>query len=122
MIKKSGIIFMMVFSLICSGYSEDAKTIAKSTMKHQIDLLKKGDLENFKACFTQRQREKITAESMKKGEKGASKYTMDELVHKVIEDVYAGNKTIKIKMANGRTLTTLVLVEGKWLADTIWFK
>jgi hypothetical protein len=34
-----------------------------------------------------------------------------------------GTKTeIKIKMKNGRTLTTLVNVDGKWLADTLWFK
>ena len=31
-------------------------------------------------------------------------------------------KTAKITMKNGRTLTTLILTDGKWLADTIWFK
>jgi hypothetical protein len=29
---------------------------------------------------------------------------------------------LKIKMKNGRTLTTLVKTDGKWLADTVWFK
>ena len=28
----------------------------------------------------------------------------------------------KIMMQNGRTLTTLILTDGQWLADTIWFK
>ena len=33
-----------------------------------------------------------------------------------------GVKRAKVTMKNGRTLTTLVLTDGKWLADTIWFK
>jgi len=33
-----------------------------------------------------------------------------------------GKKTAKVKMKNGRTLSTLVETDGKWLADTIWFK
>ena len=33
-----------------------------------------------------------------------------------------GKKTAKIKMKNGRTLTTLIETDGQWLADTIWFK
>ena len=35
---------------------------------------------------------------------------------------YGSTRTVKIKMKNGRTLTTLVLTDGKWLAETIWFK
>ena len=28
----------------------------------------------------------------------------------------------KITMKNGRTLTMLILTDGKWLSDTIWLK
>lgn len=112
----------MVLSLVCSGYSEDAITIAKNTLKNQIDLMKKGNLEDFKACFTERVRDNITDKSMKNGLEGASKYTLDELVAEVVEADYNGNRTIKIKMKNRRTLTTIVLINGKWLSDRIWFK
>ncbi|HEX8286214.1 MAG TPA: hypothetical protein VF588_22830 [Pyrinomonadaceae bacterium] len=48
----------------------------------------------------------------------------------IIDDLYAsaemgeadGKKTAKVKMKNDRALTTLVETDGKWLADTIWFK
>jgi hypothetical protein len=33
-----------------------------------------------------------------------------------------GQKTAKITMKNGRTLTMLILTDGKWLSDTIWLK
>jgi hypothetical protein len=35
-----GINFIFVLSLIAAGYSEDSKTIAKNTLKNQIDLIK----------------------------------------------------------------------------------
>jgi hypothetical protein len=119
---RIGLIVLMVFTLIGSGYSEDAITISKNTLKTQIELMKKGDLENLKACFTERVRDVITLESMKSGLEGVTKYTLDDLVSKVVEGDYNGNRTIKIKMKNGRTLTTLVLIDGKWFSDRVWFK
>ena len=48
--------------------------------------------------------------------------TMGDLWASATEGEYEGNKTMKVKMKNGRTLTTLVLTDGRWLADTIWFQ
>jgi hypothetical protein len=45
---------------------------------------------------------------------------LDDLVHAIRGEFEA--KTAKITMKNGRTLTTLILTDGKWLSDTIWFK
>ena len=54
------------------------------------------------------------------------KKAADQLGKMTLDDLVAsadGDKTaIKIKMKNGRTLTTLLSVDGKWLADTLWFK
>ena len=52
----------------------------------------------------------------------ASKYTLDDLVGAVEMGEDEGKQTARIKMKNGRTLTTLILTDGKWLADTVWFK
>ena len=55
---------------------------------------------------------------MKAAQKKLGAITIDELVGSVT----AGKDSLKIKMKNGRTLTTLLKVDGKWAADTIWFK
>lgn len=70
----------------------------------------------------QRQRERITKEAVEKGKKDAAKYTLADLVASVEMGEYQGKKTAKIKMKNGRSLTTLIQTDGKWLSDTIWFK
>jgi hypothetical protein len=64
----------------------------------------------------------ITPEAVDKGKKEAGKHTLDDLVASV--EIYERGKmkTAKIKMKSGRTLTTLVHTDGKWLADTLWFK
>ena len=59
---------------------------------------------------------------MRAAKSNAAKYTIDDLVGAVELGEAEGMKTAKIKMKNGRTLTTLVQTNGKWLADTVWFK
>ena len=48
--------------------------------------------------------------------------TIDDLFASMQEGEWEGKKTAKVKMKNGRTLTTLILTDGKWLADTVWFR
>ena len=49
-------------------------------------------------------------------------YTVADLVEPAAEGEYQGQRTIKIKMKNGRTLTIFVEIDGKWYADTLWFR
>jgi phosphoglucomutase len=88
---------------------------AKAFIAAQVELIKKADVAGLKAGFTTRLQDKIT-EANVKGQ--AASITLDELV----ASVSPANGGLKIKMKNGRTLTTLVKVNGKWLADTVWFK
>jgi hypothetical protein len=94
----------------------------KKSIEHQLKLLKDGDADKLKACFTKRQQDKVTKEAVATGQKAADKMTLDDLVKEVTVTEKDGAKTAKVVMKNGRTLTTLVLTDGKWLADTIWFK
>ena len=64
----------------------------------------------------------MTKENVEKGKTDISQYKLEDLVESVEDGEFDGKKTIKIKMKNGRSLTTLMLLEGKWLADTIWFR
>jgi hypothetical protein len=101
---------------------ESLKTSPKDSLAYQFELVKEGNVAKLKECFTERLRERITSETVEKGKLEASKYTLDDLVGSVEMGEAEGQKTAKVMMKNGRTLTTLVQTDGKWLADTIWFK
>jgi hypothetical protein len=94
----------------------------KGSIAYQLELLKAGDADKLQSCcFTDRIRDRVTKDAVEKGKGNASKYTIDDLVDSVEMGQYEGKKTAKIKMKNGRSLTTLVETNGKWLSDTIWF-
>ena len=94
----------------------------RSSIAYQFDLIKAGDFETLKTCLTPRVRDNLTKEIVDKAKTDAAKYTMDDLFAAVEMGEADGKKTAKVKMKNERTLTTLVETDGKWLADTIWFK
>lgn len=102
--------------------NESLKKSPKDSMAYQFELLKGGDTDKLKECFTERLRERITPEAVEKGKSEAGNYTLDDLVGSVEMGQAEGKQTAKIMMKNGRTLTTLVQTDGKWLADTVWFK
>ena len=92
----------------------------KGALAAHLTALQAGDAAGLKAGFTPRLRAKVTPELVKAGQAEAAKFTLDELVASV--QMSEDKKTAKLKMKNGRTLTTMILTDGKWLADTIWFR
>lgn len=101
---------------------EALKKSPKDSIAYQFGLLKEGNASQLRECFTERVREKITDEAVEKGKSQSANYSLDDLVASVELGEADGHPTAKIMMKNGRTLTTLVQVENKWLADTVWFK
>lgn len=93
----------------------------KGSIAYQFELLKAGDFDKFKECFTDRIKGRLTKEMVDEAKGKMSDVTMEDLFSSSQEGEYEGKKTVKVKMKNGRTLTTLVQTDGKWLADTIWF-
>jgi hypothetical protein len=94
----------------------------KSSIAYQFDLVKAGDVDKLKACLTPRVRDGVTKEVVDKAKVDSAQYTIDDLYASAEMGEADGKKTAKVKMKNGRTLTTLVETDGKWLADTLWFK
>lgn len=94
----------------------------KGSIEYQFELLKAGDYEKLKDCFTDRVKGSITKEAVDKGKENAAKMTIADLYDSAEDGEYEGKKTKKIKMKNGRSLTTLVNTDGKWLSDTVWFR
>ena len=94
----------------------------KSSIAYQFDLVKAGDADKLKNCFTARVRDGVTKEVVDKAKGQAAAYTLDDLYASAEMGEADGKKTAKVKMKSGRTLTTLIETDGQWLADTIWFK
>ena len=94
----------------------------KSSIAYQFEQIKAGNVDKLKACLTPRVRDGVTQEVVDKAKTQAAQYTMDDLYASAETGEADGKKTAKVKMKNGRTLTTLVETNGQWLADTIWFK
>ncbi|HKA86675.1 MAG TPA: hypothetical protein VKE22_03380 [Haliangiales bacterium] len=91
---------------------------AKKLIGAQVELIKKQDVDGLKKTFTARLADRITAENVKKAADQLKSYTLDDLV----AAVETKGDSVKIKMKNGRSLTTLVKDGGAWKADTVWFK
>ena len=94
----------------------------KSSIAYQFELVKAGDADKLKNCLTPRVRDGVTKEVLEKAKGQAAAYTLDDLYASAEMGEADGKKTAKIKMKNGKTLTTLVETNGQWLADTLWFK
>jgi hypothetical protein len=107
-------------ALGASPAAADEVADAKAVIGKQVEALKQGNEAAVRKLFTARLRDRITADSIKAAQKQLGTMTLDDLVASVAPG--ASKDSLKIKMKNGRTLTTLVKVDGQWLADTIWFK
>src|ERR1044072_1100189 len=94
----------------------------KDSIAYPFDLVKAGDADKLKNCFTTRVRDGITKEVVDKAKGEAAQYTIDDLYASAEMGEADGKKTAKVKMKNGRTLTTLLETDGQWLADTIRVK
>ncbi|HEY6804944.1 MAG TPA: hypothetical protein VI306_15320 [Pyrinomonadaceae bacterium] len=94
----------------------------KSSIAYQLEQVKAGDVDKLRECVTARVRDSVTKEGVEKAKSNAGDYTIDDLYNSAEMGETEGKKTAKVKMKNGRTLTTLVETDGKWLADTVWFK
>jgi hypothetical protein len=94
----------------------------KSSIAYQFDLVKAGDADKLKNCFTARVRDGVTKEVVEKAKGQASAFTLDDLYASAEMGEAGGKKTARVKMKSGRTLTTLIETDGQWLSDSIWFK
>jgi len=119
MMPRPALFALTLLVVLVTAARADDTADAKAVIGKQMEQIKAEDVDGLKAGFTKRLQDRITADTVKKAKAEASKYTIDDLVASVAP---AGKDSLKIKMKSGRTLTTLVKVDGKWLADTVWFK
>lgn len=120
------IVFALVLSLVAANVAhgdekEDIKAV-KLAIETQVKLINEGKVDELKNHFTERQAKKLTAEMITKAKEEVAKYTIDELVASIAFGELDGKRTAKITMKDKCTLTTLVLTDGVWQADSLWFK
>lgn len=116
-LRIAALAFVALALFVAPARADDMK-IAKGVIAKQLGYIKAANVAKLKAGFTARLQDRITEENVKKAQKEVGSMTIGDLV----ADVLPSEGRIKIKMKNGRTLTTLVKVDGTWLADTVWFK
>jgi hypothetical protein len=104
------------------GAVPDPLAEPESSLRHQFELLRAGDTERLRDCFTARLHESITEEVVRQGRREAAEYAFEDLWASAEIGQLGGRSTCKVTMQNGRTLTTLILTDGRWLADTVWFR
>jgi hypothetical protein len=109
---------LLLLGLFATQAAADELLTARVVIGKQVAMIKTGDVDKVKQGFTKRLQDRITADVVKKAQKELAKVTLDDLVASAAGDA----ERIKIKMKNGRTLTTIVKVGNFWLADTLWFK
>jgi hypothetical protein len=120
---SAALLALGVLSAACSApTTTNSLADPKSSIAYQFELIKAGDVEKLKNCLTPRVRDGVTKEVLDKAQGQAAQYTLDDLYASAEMGEDGGKKTAKVKMKNGRTLTTLVETDGQWLADTLWFK
>jgi|GEM_PF-1784189 len=94
---------------------------SREIMTLQLQYIQNLNVEALKPYFTERVRNQITIDLLKQAKQQAASASPESLVHSIELSESDGKIQAKIKMKNGRTLTTLISVRGKWEADTIWF-
>ena len=102
--------------------AEKLKQVSRAIMARQLELIRQGDAASMKQFFTPRLHDRITPELLEKAKQGIEKVTPEQLVHELVITQTATGPVAKIRMKSGRTLTTLIVVNRKWVADTIWFQ
>ncbi|WP_417385671.1 tetratricopeptide repeat protein [Gimesia sp.] len=98
------------------------KLKAREVIEKQLQYIRAGDVASMQPYFTERVRKLVTKAALDQAKEQAESATPEDLVHSIEMLDVDGTLHAKIMMKNGRTLTTLIPVNGKWEADTIWFK
>ena len=124
-ITRIALAVLMMLAVTTTALAKNApptKQTFKQEMRLQIRLIKKGAVEKMRVRFIERLRPRITRENLQDAVEEIGKYTIDDLVDHVKLGERDGRPTAKVMMKNGRKLTTFVLVDGHWLASSLWFK
>ena len=113
--------FAVAFAVASTARADDTADVKKE-IEAQIDLIKKGNVDELKKHFTARLQGSLTPDAVKAAAKKSETVTIDDLAAKIVVTEANGTKSAAVTMKNGRKLTTFVQKDGKWLADTVWFK
>jgi hypothetical protein len=94
----------------------------KSSIAYQFELIKAGDYEKLRDCFTEKGKRQLTQPAVEKAKADAVNIAFDDIVDSISEEENSNGKFAYIRMKDHRVLAILVLQDNKWLADKVWFK
>jgi len=88
----------------------------------QLALLRQGDVKALVETFTEKVRPAITEEYVRSRQPIYAQVTAESLVGPVAVKEVEGVKTADVWTPDGAPLGRFVFVNGRWLADTLWFR
>ncbi len=100
----------------------ELRDISRQILTKQFELIRKKEVEALRLFYVEDVRKEITGELLEKVIPFLDKLSPDEMVDHV--KIEADGKTVKAKIFDkqGEIFTTLVQIEGRWFARTIWFE
>ena len=101
---------------------DDGGASPRAALALQLALLKQGDWKGLASTFTEQLRPAITEEYVRTRQPVYAAVAIESLVGDVRILEAAGTKTAEVRTPEGAGLGRLLLVDGQWLADTLWFR
>lgn len=112
---------LLLPSLVVAGPADSTLDLSspRSAVEAQIAQARAGDVAGLRACFVERLRDRITEKNVKRAQERLENLSLDDLVAEIRQKKPG---KAKIKMKDGRTFTNLILKDGRWYAEKLWFK
>jgi hypothetical protein len=114
---------LMLANLIGHQEPPVANSTPEDALALQLALVAEGNTAALRLTFTEELRASITAEVVEAARSAHEGVTLEALVGKIErEQTPEGVEKALVLRPDGSLLTQLLLVDGEWQADTVWFR
>ncbi len=98
------------------------RDISRQILVKQINLIRDKKIDALKLFYVEKVRSNITEELLEKVTPFLDKLSPEEMVDHVTIETEGESVKAKIFDKQGELFTSLIQIEGRWFAETIWFE
>jgi hypothetical protein len=96
----------------------DVKEI-RELLQSQIAAMGRGDVDGVRQTFAIAVRDKITPAVLSSGSSKFARADLEKLFAKI--EPVAGREALRVKNADDKTVATMMVEDGAWVAESLWF-
>jgi hypothetical protein len=100
----------------------DPLAAAATSLAYQLHCLKTGNAAEFRACLVPEARAYAPDQAVWQAQPALQTLAFADLMHRIIWEPPTVPVSGRVHMRNGRVLTEMRLVDGRWYASTAWFR